>query len=263
MTPTACPICLGARATHGRAVVRGRHEASYSRCPVCGFVSVEAPHWLDEAYATAISSRDTGLLFRTEHCKRVLECLILLAYGGDGPFLDYGGGYGLMTRSMRDRGFPFQHFDPYCENLFAQAHEWDRRAVRLLTAFEVAEHMPDPLAGFSTMFESADDVLISTELVPKTAPRPGEWWYYDVESGQHVSFYTVAALERIAAAFGRHLTTNGHNLHLFSRRHLPGSVLSLSERRAVQAAVRVGLRRRRRQATLLIQDSADLLRPGS
>jgi hypothetical protein len=38
----------------------------------------------------------------------------------NGTFVDIGGGYGLLTRLMRDRGFDFYWKDPHCENIFAK-----------------------------------------------------------------------------------------------------------------------------------------------
>jgi hypothetical protein len=62
----------------------------------------------------------------------------------------------------------------------------------------------------------ADNVLISTCTVPEPVPGLTEWWYFMPSSGQHISFYTVDALQRIAACFGRHLLSSG-SFHLFSR----------------------------------------------
>ena len=59
-------------------------------------------------------------------------------------FLDFGGGYGVFTRWMRDEGYDFFHYDQHCPNLFAPGHEADiSGSVRyeLATAFEVFEHI--------------------------------------------------------------------------------------------------------------------------
>jgi hypothetical protein len=42
-----------------------------------------------------------------------------------------------------------------------------------------------------------------------------DWWYF-VENGQHVAFYTRASLAVLAVHFGYRLASNGRDLHLFS-----------------------------------------------
>lgn len=268
MIPTkafpTCPICSSNCVPHGSALALGRYRADYFRCLGCGFVRVQDPTWLAEAYSSAISVRDTGLVHRTARCQRVVQALLLGAYDCSAPFVDYGGGYGLFTRMMRDHGFAFEHHDPYCANLFAQGHEWDGTTrTSLLTAFEVAEHLPDPMQGFDTMLDFADDVLISTELMPFDNPRPGDWWYYDTQSGQHISFYTLRALQVIAERANRRLYTNGSNLHLISKRRLPRFILLWAEKRSCQLLTTRLMGHRRTTNSLLRQDSAELLTGGS
>lgn len=67
------------------------------------------------------------------------------------------------------------------------------------------------------MAARADAIFFSTELQPPGPPKPGEWWYYALESGQHVALYTREALVRLGARFGMRLFTNGRNLHLLSK----------------------------------------------
>ena len=38
-------------------------------------------------------------------------------------FLDYGGGYGILVRLMRDVGYDFYWFDKYSQNIFAKGFE--------------------------------------------------------------------------------------------------------------------------------------------
>ena len=64
-----------------------------------------------------------------------------------GNFLDFGDGYGVFTRWMRDEGYAFFHYDQHCPNLFAPGHEADiSGSVRyeLATAFEVFEYIVEP-----------------------------------------------------------------------------------------------------------------------
>ena len=75
-------------------------------------------------------------------------------------FLDYGGGYGLFVRMMRDRGFDFYRQDIHCENILADQFDlMDLPAgskFAMLTAIEVFEHLQDPVAELGYMLQLSD-----------------------------------------------------------------------------------------------------------
>ncbi|MDM9385349.1 methyltransferase domain-containing protein [Chlorogloeopsis sp. ULAP01] len=74
-------------------------------------------------------------------------------FNGKGKFLDVSGGYGLLTRLMRDIGFDCYTTDKYCQNLFAKAFEpTDKFEADALFAFEVLEHIENPLKFLSKIF---------------------------------------------------------------------------------------------------------------
>jgi len=120
---------------------------------------------------------------------------------------------------MRDRGFDFYWRDPFCDNLFAQGFEWtDGIRAELVTAFEVLEHLPRPADDVARMADVADNLLVSTLVLPEPAPAPGDWWYYALESGQHVSFYSRRSLTVLAGQLGMFVASNhGGSVHLFTR----------------------------------------------
>jgi hypothetical protein len=124
----------------------------------------------------------------------------------------------MFTRMMRDRGHHFFHRDPHCRNLFAAGLEADPHANRFdfLTAFEVFEHLRDPHANLAQLDALADHWLVSTEPVPDPAPLPGQWWYYVLDGGQHISLWSRRALQTVAHHYGRTLTSY-RGLHLFSK----------------------------------------------
>lgn len=47
-----------------------------------------------------------------------------------------------------------------------------------------------------------------------------DWWYFSFETGQHVAFYTVEALQRLAEKFGKQFYTDGKGMHLFTKERL-------------------------------------------
>lgn len=217
----ACPICASDSVDHGTPLVLGKYPARYRRCTSCGAVFVSDPTWLDEAYAEPINEEDSGLLQRCASMSK-RTAMILRGEGiKRGRFLDWGGGYGTFTRMMRDRGYEYYHHDAYCENLFARGLE-DVPGTRydLITAFEVFEHLPHPVADLAETAARTDRLLFSTVLVGDPAPAVDDWWYYGLEHGQHITLHTEKSLQSVGEQLGFQLTTNGVNLHLFHRNPL-------------------------------------------
>ena len=118
-----CKVCDSVLHPFGSARVLGRHEVRYYRCDACGFVQTEHPYWLDEAYDTALIAADVGVAQRNIELAAVTQVVIQQFFRADGRFLDYGGGYGLFVRLMRDRGFDFRWHDRYAPNLLSRGFE--------------------------------------------------------------------------------------------------------------------------------------------
>lgn len=215
----ACKLCESPTEVFGQDTILGRHAAEYRRCRACGYTFIAEPHWLQEAYATAITALDTGIVARNLWLADATCALLGLSLRGARRCIDYGGGSGMLVRLMRDRGHDFHWYDAYSPNLLARGFEADlARRYDLATAFELVEHLPEPVAGFETLHRLAPALLVSTELLPDPAPppMPGSWWYYAPEAGQHIGFFTERALRVVAERLGLALSTNGRNLHLLA-----------------------------------------------
>ncbi len=215
-----CKICDTTSAEFTVKKILSKYDVEYYQCPNCNFIQTEEPHWLNEAYNNAITHLDIGLVFRNEYLSPVVTTIINLFFKPDSKFLDYGGGYGLFVRMMRDRGFDFYRQDIFCENLFAKHFDITDLPVNtkfdLLTAFEVFEHLTDPLPEVEKMFSYSDSILFSTELQPVDKNSLENWWYFTPETGQHISLYSLASLHKIAERFNLQLLSH-NNLHLLSR----------------------------------------------
>jgi hypothetical protein len=215
-----CLICGQATVAHGQAKIRHLHEGRFRRCESCGFVFIENVNWLPEAYAEAIDASDTGYVARNLACRDRARMFIELFLDPAGEFLDYAAGYGLFVRMMRDFGYDFRWADLYCENLFARGFEEPlplKGPFEAVTAFEVLEHMVDPLQEIAKLAAATQCLIFTTTLLPQSTPAPADWWYYGLDHGQHVSFYTIESLEIVARRFGFHLASDGLGFHVFSR----------------------------------------------
>lgn len=248
-----CKIC-GDDATEAfRALVLGHCPARYLQCGSCGFLWVEEPYWLDEAYAEAITAQDIGIMRRNLRNARIASALVACLFDREGPFLDFGGGLGLFTRLMRDLGYDFRWHDPYAKNIVARGHEADltRRHV-LATGFEILEHLVDPAVEVAVMAAAAGSLLLSTELLPAPRPRPEQWAYYGLAHGQHVCFHTVASLRVLAGRLGLRAYSDGRVYHLLTTKTLPGPGFSL----LIKAAKRAPLGLFRNRSGLAVDDYA-------
>ena len=213
-----CHICGDVSEAFASALVLSKYQVNYFRCGSCRFIQTESPHWLEEAYSEAISTLDVGVMWRNLHNAAVTSAVISLLFPNGSCFLDYAGGYGTMVRLMRDRGFNFFWSDRYAKSLYARGFEHvPGRRYDLLTAYEVLEHLPEPLVDIARMLDLADNVLVTTEVVPEPAPLPPNWWYYAVKGGQHISFYGANSLRKIASHFNVYLLSRG-SYHLFTRK---------------------------------------------
>ncbi|OYW37190.1 MAG: hypothetical protein B7Z45_05635, partial [Azorhizobium sp. 12-66-6] len=114
--------------------------------------------------------------------------------------VDIGGGDGLLCRLLRDYGINGFVKDKYAKPLYAQGYsEPDFAVPDLVTAFEVFEHFENPMRDIDEIFENRPKVVfISTGTYKNQMPG---WWYFSVDSGQHIFFYSKEAFEHIARKY--------------------------------------------------------------
>jgi hypothetical protein len=213
-----CRVCSGESKEIFSAKILNKHFIKYYHCSVCDFLQTEDPFWLNEAYQAAIGITDTGILKRNQLFAKRSAVVISSFYNPNKKFLDFAGGYGIFVRIMRDFGFDFYLYDPFAENLFAKGFEYNKRdKILLITAFECFEHFSDPIAEIKKMLDISGNIIFSTRLFHGTPPKPSEWWYYSLDSGQHISFYSNATLQYIAIKFNLYLNSDNKAFHIISK----------------------------------------------
>ncbi|MCB0742846.1 MAG: methyltransferase domain-containing protein [Ignavibacteriae bacterium] len=213
-----CRLCNSNCTQLFTAKVLSKYDVKYFSCPNCFLVQTEDPYWLEEAYANPINSTDIGLLNRNIEFAEKAKILIYFFFNKEGKFLDYAGGYGVFTRLMRDIGFDFYWQDPFTKNLFAKNFEYDesQSSIELVTTFESFEHFVNPIEEISKILKFSKNIIFSTNVIPKPIPKPNDWWYYGLEHGQHVSFYSKKTFKFIAKEFGLNFYSCSKTLHLFT-----------------------------------------------
>jgi tetratricopeptide (TPR) repeat protein len=220
---TKCKVCNSTSTYFGQTLVLNKYEVDYFQCSSCGFVQTEYPYWLEEAYARPITNSDVGYVRRNTICSKASDKIISELFKKDSSFLDYGGGYGLFVRMMRDLGYKFYWSDIYCQNLFAEEYNAeisDSNFYEMVTSFEVFEHFINPLEEIEKILKFSSNILFSTQLLPHSSAKPGHWHYYAPHEGQHISIYTPKALSIIADYFQLNLYSNSLSLHLITEKEL-------------------------------------------
>lgn len=217
-----CKVCQSQSLPFATAkILNGKYKIQYFQCQNCGFIQTEEPYWLADAYSQAIAPSDEGLIFRNLMLAQITNNIISNFFNPEASFLDFGGGYGLLVRLMRDIRYNFFWQDKYCQNLFAQGFEAGGvSSYQLLTAFEVFEHFVNPLEEIKALLKYSSNILFSTEIIPPNNPQPNEWWYYALNEGQHISLYSLKSLSILAEKFGLNFYTNKSSIHLLTEQKI-------------------------------------------
>jgi hypothetical protein len=213
-----CKICGKENKFVFKAKIMKKYEVSYFHCENCGFLQTEEPYWLSEAYKEPINISDTGYLSRNINLSKIVTTLLVSFFDYKKSFLDYAGGYGVFVRLMRDIGFDFYWYDKYTQNLFARGFEYkEGMAIEAITTFESFEHFDKPMEEIENMLKISKNIIFTTELLPYPIPEPNKWWYYGLDHGQHISFYSKKTLNYIASYFGLRYCSF-RNIHIFTEK---------------------------------------------
>lgn len=215
-----CPICNNTGRYIFSNMILKKYDVKYFQCEKCAFVYTEKPYWLDEAYSRALVDSDTGVMVRNiENVVKVRALIKNFYKGADRTFLDYGGGYGIFTRMMRDVGYNFLWSDKYAAPMVSRGFEYTGKdRIDLVTNFEVFEHFENPVEELRKCFEVSKELIFSTLCYDKKYKwKKQEWWYYNPDEGQHIAFYSEVTLEFLAKMFGLNYY-NVMDLHWFTQK---------------------------------------------
>lgn len=222
---TKCRVCFSDVRYFNTETILNKYLIEYFVCENCGFLQTEDPFWLDESYKYIVHPEDIGYLDRNIKMVDIVEQIINVELNKDKVYVDYAGGCGVLTRLMRNRGFNFYCID-LVENIFAKGYEFSFpeymvNKVELITCFEGLEHFIYPLEEIEKMVKFSDNILFSTELIPDVIidiPNLKDWWYYGLNHGQHIGFYSLKTLKYIAKKYDLNLYSDKKKLHLLTKK---------------------------------------------
>lgn len=219
----SCKICNSHSEKIFVKIILQKYESSYYKCTNCGFIQTDEPVWLKEAYESAITSLDIGLINRNISLRKEIKSIIDSYFAESKIYLDYAGGYGMFVRLMRDIGFNFYRQDDYCDNIFSNYFDETDNSISkfdIVTGFEVLEHFNSPLEEIEKVLNYADTAIFSTEIAPYSNIQIENWWYICEETGQHIAFYTDKSMQIIAEKFKRNYYCRNGNIHIFTTKKI-------------------------------------------
>ena len=231
-----CPVCqrpttpFGAvdfnkscEEVNGTFFERSGELVPYSRCGSCGFVfGPQFLTWSDQDFEENIYNDNYPLVDPENERKRPLHFAKLVddlfgAHKQDIRHLDYGGGSGLLSRTLSEGGWTSRSYERFLDQDVLSGDE----KFDLITAFEVFEHAPHPHRMMEEILSVAHErtLILYTTYVSDEDIKEGDnldWWYVAPVNG-HVSIYTKASLEALARRYGLGFGSFNSQLHCFVR----------------------------------------------
>ncbi|MFY0569959.1 class I SAM-dependent methyltransferase [Archangium lansingense] len=229
-TTLSCPAC---RAADAREVFRkefnvscncyfeGRRlypanegRVSYVECLGCGFLWAPELHgWDPQTFKRRIYNEEYGLAdppFEIERPTRLAAWVARFARPGM-RVLDYGGGEGLLARSLREVGIDAVSWDPFYDSSGKPAGSFD-----LVTCFEVVEHVPDQRRLFFELASlSRGGVCVFLTLI-RPERVEGDWWYASPRNG-HISLHSETSLRQVCEDVGLALRSFSSEVHAMAQ----------------------------------------------
>jgi SAM-dependent methyltransferase len=194
----------------------------YHLCRRCGFCfAPEFGHWSLGDFEQRIYNDDYVQVdpdyLRTRPLANANNLIAM--FGGrplPGRHLDYGGGSGLLSRTLVAAGWRSSSYDPFVDR---DVEVQSLGKFELITAFEVFEHVPDVrklMAALSSLLQLDGIVLFSTLISDGNLAPQGriQWWYASPRNG-HISLFSRNSLALLCNQSGYLFGSFNEGFHVF------------------------------------------------
>jgi 2-polyprenyl-6-hydroxyphenyl methylase/3-demethylubiquinone-9 3-methyltransferase len=197
----------------------------YRKCASCGFVFTDffddfsTTQWGAHVYNDEYKRIDPDYLENRPRANSKLIDGLLGARKDRVIGLDFGGGSGRTCELLRAMGYAYDTYDPFGASSLTS--DFAGR-YNFCSAFEVAEHSPDPVGFISAIVQMADRgklaILVGTQVHDRevSAEKRLAWWYAAPRNG-HISLYSQRSLEALASKVQLTLTSFSGHTHLMTR----------------------------------------------
>lgn len=202
--------------------VSGR-STIYHRCRDCGFIfTADFDQYTSKDWATQIYN-DEYVVVDPDYRERrpLLTCTMIESQFSRNETigLDFGAGSGLMAKTLRNRGWLYDAYDPFGEvNMSSER----RQMYNVCSAFEVFEHLVDPISEMKDLLAMCSPdklaLVIGTNASDGVVSEQSRlsWWYAAPRNG-HISLFSKEALRRMAQRFELNYASFGSSTHFLTR----------------------------------------------
>jgi SAM-dependent methyltransferase len=195
---------------------------TYALCAQCGFCHApEIAAWSLEQFEDKIYNADYIAVDPdyVESRPKANAASLHAMFGASAAairHLDYGGGSGLLSASLRDMGWDSSSYDPFVDRGTSPGQLGQ---YNLISSFEVFEHVPEPaklMADLRALLAPGGVVVFST-LTSDGQIQPGQpldWWYAAPRNG-HISLFSRRSLAMLAQQSGFQFASFSPGFHVF------------------------------------------------